>query len=92
MTNPFSSAAPRSAAPSPAPASAAIAQAARLLLPDLERGRRIDAAILRAAMESAFGGGAHVLDLETRETIAWTDTNGWLARTLATSRAKRRGR
>jgi hypothetical protein len=35
---------------------------------------------------------AHVLDLETRETIAWTDTNGWLARTLATSRAKRRGR
>ena len=41
---------------------------------------------------NAFGGGAHVLDLETRETIAWTDTNGWLARTLATSRAKRRGR
>ena len=34
----------------------------------------------------------HVLDLETRETIAWTDTSGWLARTLATSRAKRRGR
>ena len=30
-------------------------QAARLLLPDLERGRRIDAAILRAAMEAAFG-------------------------------------
>ena len=25
---------------------------------------------------NAFGGGAHVLDLETRETIAWTDTNG----------------
>ncbi|AGK59793.1 methylase/helicase [Hyphomicrobium denitrificans 1NES1] len=43
------------ATPSLAPASAAIAQAARLLLPDLERGRRIDAAILRAAMESAFG-------------------------------------
>ena len=36
-------------------ASAAIAQAARLLLPDLERGRRIDAGILRAAMEAAFG-------------------------------------
>ena len=33
-----------------------------------------------------------LLDLETRETIAWTDTNGWLARTLATPRAKRRGR
>ncbi len=38
-----------------APAPVAIAQAARLLLPDLERGRRIDAAILRAAMETAFG-------------------------------------
>ena len=25
----------------------------------------------------------------TRETIAWTDTNGWLARTLASSRGKR---
>lgn len=32
-----------SAAPSHAPASATIAQAAQLLLPDLERGRRIDA-------------------------------------------------
>jgi hypothetical protein len=31
----------------------------------------------------AFGGGAHVLDLERRTTVAWTDTNGWLARTLA---------
>ncbi len=55
MTNPSSSAAARPAATSLAPASAAIAQAARLLLPDLERGRRIDAGILRAAMESAFG-------------------------------------
>ena len=36
-------------------ASAAILQAARLLLPDLERGRRIDAGVLRAAMETAFG-------------------------------------
>jgi protein strawberry notch len=43
------------AAGSTAPLSAPIAQAARLLLPDLERGRRIDAGILRAAMESAFG-------------------------------------
>ena len=41
---------------------------------------------------NAFGGGAHVLDLDTRETIAWTDTNSWLARTLAASRAKRRSR
>src|SRR5579871_2484674 len=55
MTNPSSSAAARSAAPSLAAASAAVAQAARLLLPDLERGRRIDADILRAAMEAAFG-------------------------------------
>ncbi len=55
MTNPSGSAAARSAMPLPAPASAAIAHAARLLLPDLERGRRIDAGILRAAMESAFG-------------------------------------
>ena len=55
MTNPSSSAAARSAAPSLAAASAAIAQAARLLLPDLEHGRRIDAGILRAAMEAAFG-------------------------------------
>jgi hypothetical protein len=39
----------------PEPA-AAIEQAARRLLPDLERGRRIDAAMLRAAMECAFGG------------------------------------
>jgi predicted RNA methylase len=55
MTNPSSTAAARTAVPSLAPASAAIAQAARLLLPDLERGRRIDAGILRAAMESALG-------------------------------------
>lgn len=33
----------------------AILVAARLLLPHLERGTRIDAAILRAAMETAFG-------------------------------------
>jgi hypothetical protein len=47
---------PIAAAPTnPGPA-AAIAEAARLLLPDLEGGRRIDAAMLRAAMECAFGG------------------------------------
>jgi predicted RNA methylase len=55
MTNPSSPAAAPSAVPSFAAASAAIAQAARLLLPNLERGRQIDAGILRAAMESAFG-------------------------------------
>ncbi|AGK57200.1 methylase/helicase [Hyphomicrobium denitrificans 1NES1] len=43
------------AAPSPTSASAGILQAARLLLPDLERGRRIDAGVLRFAMETAFG-------------------------------------
>ena len=40
--------------PSPEP-SAAIFSAAGLLLPRLERGERVDAAALRAAMESAFG-------------------------------------
>jgi predicted RNA methylase len=34
----------------------AAATVARLLLPDLEGGRRIDAVMLRAAMERAFGG------------------------------------
>jgi predicted dehydrogenase len=43
------------AAPSHTSASAGILQAARLLLPDLERGRRIDAGVLRSAMETAFG-------------------------------------
>ncbi len=33
-----------------------LADAARLLLPHLERGQRIDAVVLRAAMERAFGG------------------------------------
>jgi hypothetical protein len=55
MTTASGPAAARSAAPSLAPASAAIVQAAQLLLPDLERGRRVDADALRSAMESAFG-------------------------------------
>ncbi|MGB3833313.1 MAG: hypothetical protein WA975_15800 [Mesorhizobium sp.] len=29
-----------------------------------------------------FGGGAHVLDLATGETVAWTYTAGWLAEVL----------
>jgi len=33
-----------------------LAEAARLLLPYLEQGRRVDAVILRTAMEQAFGG------------------------------------
>jgi predicted RNA methylase len=47
---------PIAAAPTNPDTAAAIAAAARLLLPDLERGRRIDATTLRAAMERAFGG------------------------------------
>lgn len=31
----------------------------------------------------AFGGGAHVLDLATGETVGWMDSDGWLAATLA---------
>ena len=27
----------------------------------------------------AFGGGAHLLDLATGETLAWTSTDRWLA-------------
>src|SRR3990167_968555 len=46
----------RSLAGVPADASAGIAAAANLLLPHLERGSRIDAVALRAAMEHAFGG------------------------------------
>ncbi|MFS8037419.1 hypothetical protein ACI7BZ_10725 [Xanthobacter sp. AM11] len=30
-----------------------------------------------------FGGGAHVLDLATGETIAWTYTDGWLDTVLS---------
>ena len=32
---------------------------------------------------NAFGGGAHVLDLATGTTVAWTYTNGWLADLLS---------
>jgi len=55
-------AAPLPVAPSSPTKANAIAEAAQYLLPHLERGRRIDAPMLRAAMESAFGasdaGGA----------------------------------
>jgi hypothetical protein len=30
-----------------------------------------------------FGGGAHVLDLATGETVAWTSTNDWLTSVLS---------
>jgi len=57
MSHPSASAAIIAAAPVPAAADAAsaVVASARLLLPRLELGRRIDAPILRAAMESAFG-------------------------------------
>ena len=57
MSHPSASAAAIAAAPVRAGAdpASAIVEAARLLLPHLECGRRIDAAMLRAAMESAFG-------------------------------------
>jgi hypothetical protein len=59
-TNPASTAAfaaaPLPVAP-PAPAIAdGLAHAARTILPNLERGQRVDAPTLRASMESAFGG------------------------------------
>ena len=31
---------------------------------------------------NGFGGGAHVLDLATGKTVAWTYTGGWLAEVL----------
>jgi predicted RNA methylase len=76
MTNASSSAAARSAAPSLAPAAAAVLRAAHLLLPDLESGRRIDAALLRAAMEAAFGA--------TDSTGAWDWKSGYDACEAAT--------
>src|SRR5450631_3289937 len=48
-------AAPLPSASGPVTKAAAIARAAQLLLLHLERGQRIDAPVLRAAMENAFG-------------------------------------
>ena len=61
MTNVFASAsglaaAPLSAAPNGAHPAICVAEAAQRLLPHLQRGQRIEAAALRAAMDSAFGG------------------------------------
>jgi predicted RNA methylase len=49
-------AASRAWVPEPADRAAALLHAAQLLLPDLERGHRIDTTMLRAAMERACGG------------------------------------
>jgi hypothetical protein len=56
VSNAALAAMPLAAAPTNPDPAAATAVTARLLLPDLERGRRIDAATLRAAMERTFGG------------------------------------
>ena len=61
MTNTAAYSAAFAAAPFPvapaAPATAdALVHAAQIILPHLERGQRVDAPALRAAMESAFGG------------------------------------
>ena len=56
VSNAALAATPLAVAPTNPDPPAAIAAVARLLLPDLERGRRIDAATLRAAMDRAFGG------------------------------------
>ena len=53
--NILSSVTAASAAPLPLAPSAAILAAATVLLTHLERGNQIDAAILRRAMETAFG-------------------------------------
>jgi hypothetical protein len=55
MIHASTSAAARLAAPSLTPAATPTFKAAQLLLPHFERGQRIDAGILRAAMASAFG-------------------------------------
>lgn len=47
---------PLSAAAGLRPTADALIAAARLILPDLERGRRVQTSALRAAMQTAFGG------------------------------------
>ncbi|MGD9920472.1 MAG: strawberry notch-like NTP hydrolase domain-containing protein [Pseudorhodoplanes sp.] len=55
MSHPSASAIAAALVRAGADSASGIVEAARLLLPHLESGRRIDAALLRAAMESAFG-------------------------------------
>ena len=55
MTTVSASVAARAVTSLPLVPAARIAEAARLLLPHLERGQRIDAGVLRTAMETAFG-------------------------------------
>ncbi|MGH6990723.1 MAG: methylase, partial [Stellaceae bacterium] len=49
-------AAPLPVAPTAPATTDALVHAARIILPHLERGQRVDAPTLRAAMDSAFGG------------------------------------
>ncbi|HEY1246486.1 MAG TPA: strawberry notch family protein [Hyphomicrobiaceae bacterium] len=56
MTTTSAAAASRARVPEAADHAAALFHVAQLLLPDLERGKRIDATMLRAAMERACGG------------------------------------
>jgi predicted RNA methylase len=56
MTTISAAAVSRARVPEPADHAPALLHAAQLLLPDLERGHRIDATMLRAAMERACGG------------------------------------
>lgn len=44
-------------------------RAARQLVIDLERGRRIDAAVLRSAMEAAFGASRRHWRLELEDRL-----------------------
>ena len=82
MTNLSASAAVSATAPSSVVAldiadrSASTGRAAHLLLPHLERGQRLDAALLRAVMETAFGG--------TDASGAWDWKTGYDAGEAAT--------
>src|SRR3546814_15645876 len=64
------------AAPMNSDTAARIADAARLILPDHERGRRLDALMLRDAMETVFGAS------DAAGTWAWT--NAYAAREAET--------
>lgn len=39
--------------------------------------------VSQTPIQNGFGGGALVLDLSSGDTLAWTDTHGWLIRQLA---------
>jgi hypothetical protein len=49
-----------------------IADAARILLPHLERGQRVDAVTLRAAMERTFGGSDAAGAWDWKKVAKWS--------------------